>query len=120
MRNFPKDPCRDYSVSNAEMTIWADLNQAGEYPENNKEFCLQSKKVDFYFADINYVVELDGEQVHRNRKAKDEELTDLLKKRHGCKVRRISYKAPLSKKERKEIVALILDDLKGYRREHRV
>ena len=108
---------RSTSVSNAEIKVASALwNNDCFGMETQKPFCLLSTKPDFYFSDINYAVYLDGEQVHRNREEKDLELRRLLKKRYGCKIRVITYKAPITKAKLKEVTALILDDVLGYRR----
>ena len=117
MKNFRREPDRDYSVSNAELEIQARLSQEKVMGwQSQHEFCLQSKTVDFYFPHLNLVVEIDGEQVHRNKEMKDQELRRLLKKRYGCTIRSYTYKAPLTKARLGEIVALIKDDVTGLRK----
>jgi len=81
-----------------------------------QEFCLQSTTPDFFFPNVNLAVYLDGEQVHKNRELKDKELSNKLKRRWGCTVRRMVYHAPLTKARKAEIVAQILDDHEGLRR----
>jgi len=104
------------SVSNAELQIAEALGENEEYSWiSQKPFCLLFTMPDFYFADINLAVYIDGEQVHKHEK-KDEELRRLLTKRHGCKILVYRYHAPLTKTRKAEIVADILDNVKGYRR----
>jgi very-short-patch-repair endonuclease len=107
---------RSKPVSNAELAILADLNDADLFPETQTPFCLRSTKPDFYFPEVNFAVYLDGEQVHSGHEERDSEIKRLLEKRHGCTVRRISYHAPLTKTRRKEIVAKIVDNVVGLRK----
>lgn len=108
---------RSSPVSNAEHKIVAELLQRGERMLlTQQEFCLLSTKPDIFFPDINLAVYIDGDVVHLDRQDKDAELRRLLKKRYGCKIRVLSYKAPLTKARQKEIVDTIIDDCIGYRR----
>jgi len=111
------DPAQDYTVSNAELKIFAEINKDKTVSVmTQQEFCLVSTKPDFYFPDVNLAIYVDGEQVHRKREAKDTELRRLLKKRFGCTIRSYSYKAPITKKRLNEIVEAIRDDVQGLRR----
>jgi len=112
------DPAQDISVSHAEIKIWSKLSHDETIPDilTQKEFCLLSTKPDFYFPTVNLAVYIDGEQVHKNREEKDEELRRLLAKRHSCTVRSYSYKAPITEKRLSEIVDAIRDDVLGLRR----
>jgi very-short-patch-repair endonuclease len=114
------DPNTDYSVSAAEISLACKLAEANCLRfETQKQFCLQSTKPDFYFADVNLAVYLDGEQVHRNREQKDQELRDKLEERYGCTVRSYSYRAPITKARLQEICDKIVDDVTGLRRMRR-
>ena len=110
--SFPKDPTRDYSVSNAEMDIQAALNKHGLFPDTQHPFYKLITKADFYFPQVNMAVFIDGEQIHAKREFKDEEIDYQLRNR-GVFVRRHTYKAPITQKRLKEIVAHIIDDLEG-------
>ena len=111
------DPNTNYTVSNAEIAIQKELYvQECWGSETQKPFCLQSTTPDFYFSDINLAIYIDGAQIHQKREEKDEELRRLLKKRHGCKILSYTYKAPLTKKRRDDIVADIIDNVTGYRK----
>ena len=116
MKNFPRDPDRDYSISNMEMRIQARLNKAGYYPLTQYEFCLQKKSVDGYFPSENFVYEIDGDVIHRNRELKDKDLRDRVKVVSGCDLREYSYKYPGSIKREKEITAEIIDNIIGLRK----
>jgi len=112
------DPDTDYTVSNAELKIQAEIyNKECWGMTTQKRFCLLTTTADFYFSDINLAVYIDGEQSHKNRQERDTELRRLLKKRHGCKIRSYSYKTPITKKRLKEIVEDIVDNVVGYRRD---
>jgi len=104
-------------VSAAETAILQRLNSESVFPMTQKPFCLQSTTPDFFFPNINLAVYIDGDVVHRNREEKDVELRRLLKKRHGCKILSYTYKAPITKARLAEIVANIVDNIKGYRRD---
>ena len=116
MKNFPKDPTRDYSVSNMEMMIQARLTIAGFYLETQHEFILQRKKVDFFDSHTNFVAEIDGEQIHANRTEKDLELRNRIRKLYGCTLREYSYHAPPTKTRADEITAEIIDNIVGLRK----
>jgi len=103
-------------VSAAETLIQYHLNSEGFYPITQKPFCLKHTIPDLFFPNINLAVYIDGEQVHRNKEQKDEELRRLLSKRHGCTVRSYSYKSPITKKRLQEIIAQIINDVDGLRR----
>jgi len=104
-------------VSAAETAILQRLNSEGVFPLTQKPFCLRHTTPDLFFPDINLAIYIDGEQVHLNKEERDMELRRLLKKRHGCKVRSYTYKAPITKAKLEEIVGSILDNVKGYRRD---
>jgi len=108
---------RSSRVSKAEIEIMQELQKHSLHFMTQQEFCLQSTTPDFFFPDVNMAVYLDGEQVHRNKEERDMELRRLLKKRHGCKVRSYTYKAPITKAKLEEIVGSIIDNVKGYRRD---
>ena len=116
MKNFPKDPDRDYSISNIELRIQERLQNKGFYLETQHNFVLQNKNVDFYDYQTNFVAEIDGEQVHANREQKDLELRSLIKKRYGCTLREYSYHAPPTKTRADEITAEIIDNIVGLRK----
>ena len=119
MKNFPRDPDRDYSVSNMEMRIQQRLNNEGFYLETQHTFVLQTKTVDFFDAQTNFVAEIDGEQIHANRKEKDDELRGLIKKRYGVTLREYSYHSPGTVAREKEITAEIIDNVVGLRKVRR-
>jgi len=115
--NFPKDPDRDYSVSNAEMKIRQALYDNDCYgAEYNYNFYKLITSADLYFPDIKLAVFIDGEQVHRNKEFSDMDKRDLVKKLYGTTNRVYSYKAPITKKRLAEIVDTIVDDCKGLRK----
>jgi len=103
-------------VSAAETAILQRLNSEGVFPLTQQPFCLRHTTPDLFFPDINLAVYIDGEQVHRNKEQKDEELRRLLSKRHGCTVRSYSYKSPITKKRLQEIIDQIINDVDGLRR----
>ena len=116
-KNFPKDPDRDYSISNAEIDIRNELWRQECYGyEIQKKFYKLITSADIYFADINLAIFIDGEQVHRNKEFEDKDNRDLVEKLYGCTIRPYSYKAPITKKRLREIVASIKDDVIGLRK----
>jgi len=116
VKNFPKDPDHDYSVATVEMRIQERLEDKGFYLETQHNFVLQDKNVDFYDYQTNFVAEIDGEQVHANKREKDTELRDRIRKRYGCTLREYSYHYPCSIRREKEITAEIIDNVVGLRR----
>ena len=114
---FPRDPDRDYSISNAEIKIrralWDRKCWGADY---NKPFYKLITSADFYFSDINLAIFIDGEQIHRNKEFEDKDKRDRVAKLYGCTVRAYSYKAPITKKRLAEIVDLIVDDAEGFRK----
>jgi len=114
---FPKDPDRDYSVSNAEIKIRKALYNKDCYgADYNKPFYKLITSADFYFSDINLAIFVDGEQVHKDKEFSDKDKRDLVAKLHGCTIRSYSYKDPITKKRLAEIVDLIVDDVEGLRK----
>ena len=114
--NFPKDPDRDYSISNMEMMIQARLNKAGYFLDTQHTFILQCKNVDFFDVNTNFVAEIDGEQIHANRTQKDNELRNRIRELYGCTLREYSYHAPPTKTRADEITAEIIDNIVGLRK----
>lgn len=57
-----------------------------------RKFCLLYTEPDFYLPSKNIAVYLDQEEVHKNRKDRDEELRDILTKQEGLKVLPFPYK----------------------------
>ena len=104
-------------VSAAEIAIHQRLNRKGLFPMTQKPFCLQQTIPDFFFPGVNLAIYIDGEQVHRNKEEKDQELRRLLNKRYGCKIRSYRYKAPITKAKLQKIVATIIDDVEGFRKD---
>ena len=116
MKNFPKDPDRDYSLSNAEIAISSELWKREIYGvESQKKFWKLITVADFYIADVNLAVFIDGEQVHQNKELQDSSKRDFVRSQ-GCTVRVYTYKAPLTKKRLTEIVDQIVDDVIGLRK----
>ena len=113
--NFPKDPTRDYSISNAEIDIQIALNTKGYGPYTQFPFTKTVTVADFFFPNEKLAVFIDGEHVHRNKELEDEDKRDFVR-RQGCTVRSYSYKSPITKKRLKEIVDAIIDDVTGLRR----
>ena len=97
--------------SRIETDILEELNLSGLFPETDKHFCVLSTTPDFYFADKNLAVYVDGEQVHRNRQERDDNLRQLLTKRHGVTVLTFPYKRR-SKRVRQKIVEQIKEWMK--------
>jgi len=119
LKNFPKDPTIDYSISNAEIEIQKELYNKGlESFYCQKQFYKLVTVADFYFPDVNLAVFIDGEQVHQNKEIQDSSKRDFVRSQ-GCTVREISYKAPLTKKRLAQIVDQIVDDVIGLRRMRR-
>ena len=116
MKNFPKDPDRDYSISNAEIEIIQTLyNQDCYGHETQKKFYKLITSADIYFDDIKLAIFIDGEQIHRDKEFEDQDKRDFVRSR-GCIVREYSYHYPLSVKRKQEIVASIKDDVVGLRK----
>jgi ParB/RepB/Spo0J family partition protein len=58
----------------------------------NQKYCLLSTVPDFVFPSQNLAVYLDGKAVHNGKQLdRDDELRDLLRKRHGMRVLSITY-----------------------------
>ena len=110
------DPTKDYSISKMEQMIQSRLNKRGYFPISQYEFVLQKKSVDFYFVNENFVIEIDGEQIHLNREHKDKELRDRIKSITGCTLREYDYCAPPTKTRADEITEEIIDNVLGLRR----
>lgn len=77
-----------------------------------RQFCLLTTKPDLYFASKNVAVYLDGEEVHRNRTDRDDELREMLRKRYGVNVLSITYSGA-SDKETCRVTDEILQVLNG-------
>lgn len=115
MKNFPKDPTRDYSTSNAENEIRDELAIKGYMPETQHRFYKLVTSADFWYPNIRLAIFLDGEQVHKDKEFEDMDKRDFVRSR-GCTVRVFSYHAPMSQKRKKEIIAKIIDDYEGLRK----
>ena len=74
----------------------------------NRNFCLVSVEPDLLIG--NVAVFLDGAEAHKNRTDKDEQLRELLEKRHGVKVVSITYSS-CSEKETARVANEILSKL---------
>ena len=118
MKNFPKQPDRDYSISNAEIAIRIALTNKGLQPYIQQPFYKLITIADFYFPDVNLAIFIDGEQIHQNKELQDSSKRDFVRSQ-GCTVREISYKYPLTKKRLAEIVYQIVDDVTGLRKMRR-
>jgi very-short-patch-repair endonuclease len=78
--------------SEMETTIQTLLLDKGIRPVlTNQKYCLLSTVPDFVFPAQNLAVYLDGKAVHNGRQDRDDELRDLLRKRHGMRVLSITY-----------------------------
>ena len=76
-KNFPKDPDRDYSISNAEISIATALWDKEVYGlQQQKMFYQLITTADFYFSDINLAIFIDGEQVHKDKALEDMVMDD--------------------------------------------
>jgi len=78
--------------SRMEEALLLKLHEKGLHPIVDKEFCVQSTTPDYYFPDKNLAIYIDGIESHRSHIDRDEQLRDLLFKRHGIRVVSISYK----------------------------
>ena len=115
MKSFPRQPDRDYSISNAEMDIRIALTNKGLQPYIQQPFYKLITVADFYFPDVNLAVFIDGEQIHQNKELQDSSKRDFVRSQ-GCTVRVYTYKSPLTKKRLAEIVSQIVDDVTGLRK----
>jgi very-short-patch-repair endonuclease len=98
--------------SKMEEAILQKLDEAGIRPVvTDRSFCLASTTPDFYFPTLNLAVYLDG-PVHEGKEDRDEELTDLLEKRHQVRVCRIKYSG-VSDKEQTRILQEIKEKAKA-------
>lgn len=79
--------------SEMEETIMQLLLDKGVKPIlTNQKYCLLSTTPDFVFPSQNLAVYLDGKAVHNGKQLdRDDELRDLLRKRHGMRVLSITY-----------------------------
>jgi very-short-patch-repair endonuclease len=85
--------------SKMEEAILQKLDEAGIRPVvTDRSFCLASTTPDFYFPTLNLAVYLDG-PVHEGKEDRDEELADLLEKRHQVRVCRIKYSGVTDKEQ---------------------
>ena len=116
MKNFPKDPTHDYSISNAEIRLRTMLANSGYPPQTDIHFCVQETVPDFYYSNVNFAIYLDGPpHLKQRRELKDIELRDKLERIHSCVVRGYPYK----KNTLKEIVPIhdnIIDNIIGLRK----
>lgn len=96
-------------VSKMETSVLIKLEQKGVHPEAQREFCLRTTRPDYYFAEQNLAIYLDGE-VHRGREDRDEALRELLTKRYGVRVVTILYEGS-SEATEDTIVQKIIDAL---------
>lgn len=98
--------------SKMEEAILQKLDEAGIRPVvTDRSFCLASTTPDFYFPTLNLAVYLDG-PVHEGKEDRDEELTDLLEKRHQVRVCRIKYSG-VTDKEQTRILQEIKERVKA-------
>jgi len=100
------------SVSKAEMLLFQKFSEAGLRFETQKVFPLKDEVrhwacVDFYFPDIDTVLEIDG-VVHQKiyQAGKDEARDKLLREQHGVEIIRIPHKEAVKNPD--NIVKLIL------------
>jgi len=79
--------------SEMEQTIMQMLLDKGIRPVlTNQKYCLLSTVPDFVFPSMNLAVYLDGKAVHNGKQLdRDDELRELLRKRHGIRVLSITY-----------------------------
>jgi len=98
-------------VSKAEMLLMIKFQEANIRFETQKVFPLKDEVrhracVDFYFPDINTVLEIDG-LVHQKiyQAGKDEARDKLLREQHGVEIIRILHREAVKKPE--SIVQLI-------------
>lgn len=79
--------------SEMEQTISTLLMEKGIRPVlTNQKYCLLSTVPDFVFPAQNLAVYLDGKAVHNGKQLdRDDELRELLRKRHGMRVLSITY-----------------------------
>jgi very-short-patch-repair endonuclease len=79
--------------SEMEQTIMQLCLDKGVRPVlTNQKYCLLSTVPDFVFPSANLAVYLDGKAVHNGKQMdRDDELRDLLRKRHGMRVLSITY-----------------------------
>jgi very-short-patch-repair endonuclease len=100
------------AVSNAERELFISLSKANltQGLTTQEVIVLRATKPDFLWKLKRLAVFLDGEQVHRGKEEKDEEIKSMLEMQ-GWKVLRFSYKPPLSLKQKMGIVADIREAL---------
>ena len=78
----------------------------------NQKYCLLSTVPDFVFPSHNLAVYLDGKAVHEGKQSdRDDELRDLLRKRHGMRILSIPYSSK-SKAETDRILNEIIKEVK--------
>lgn len=97
--------------SRIEEALMIKLASAGVQFETDRLFCIQSTCPDFFFADKDLVVYVDGVEAHRRREDQDEQLRELLAKRYRVKVVTISYER-FTKKETERVFQQIMETLK--------
>ena len=96
--------------SEMEQTILQLLMDKGVTPvQIDRSFCLVSTTPDFVFPKLNLAVYLDFTETHQGKEDRDQELRDLLEKRHGMRVVSIPYKSN-SKHEADRILEQIVKE----------
>lgn len=79
--------------SKMEEKVQQKLQALGVRPiVTGKKFCLLDTEPDYYIPPKNIAVYLDQEEVHKNRKDRDDELRDWLAKKYGFKVLPFPFK----------------------------
>jgi hypothetical protein len=76
----------------------------------DRHFCVQETIPDIYLPAQNLAIYLDGEAVHNGKQDRDEQLRDLLKRRHGVNFLSFSYDSTSQKevdRVTKEILAVV-------------
>ena len=91
-------------VSKAEIEVFKELSRLGltQGMVTQQPIILKATIPDFMWIEKRKAIYLDGEQVHRKRQEKDEEIDNLLEVK-GWTSLRISYEAPLTKEKLTDI-----------------
>ena len=99
------------AVSNAELSLFQALSARGLTGgmTTQQTIILQATIPDFTWNLKRKCVYLDGEQVHRKRLERDEEVQGQLEKR-GWQVLRVTYTAPLSR----EALVKVADEVAAF------
>lgn len=97
--------------SRMEQALMTKLHEKGLHPIVDHEFCLQSTTPDFFFVDKNVAIYLDG-SVHEGKEQRDENLRELLTKRHGITVVSIPYET-FTKQETERVLTEILEGIEN-------